>query len=98
MGPRLSAHAGTRNQFEPPSDLGARPVTRAGPLMGFGTPEDRVWYGQGPHHGGARLVIVLLYGSGRDGRAMLAMWKDFAKRQTLILAAPRGARLVACDG
>jgi poly(3-hydroxybutyrate) depolymerase len=41
-----------------------------------------------PEQQGNLPVLVLLHGSGRDGRVMIDEWKDLAAREGIVLAAP----------
>jgi len=52
--------------------------------------EMRVWHGVAPKVGDAppTAVVVLLHGSGRDGRAMLDMWQGLAREAGILLIAP----------
>lgn len=50
----------------------------------------RIWHGLAPRVGGVPpiAVVMLLHGSGRDGRAMLDMWQGVAREAGVLLIAP----------
>lgn len=74
--------------YDAPADVGTQHVFGIGPVVGFGAPEERLWYGFGPTDGPPRPVVVLLHGAGRNGASMIDMWQDLAKRQDIVLVAP----------
>lgn len=51
----------------------------------------RTWHALAAGRPGARPLVVLLHGSGRDGAAMIDMWQDVARREGLLLVAPDSA-------
>lgn len=69
------------SNYQPPAGFAPSQFTFNG--------QDRTWYGLGPTPSSAkRPTIILLHGSGRDGRSLLDMWQDVARSHNLVLIAP----------
>ncbi|VDC20380.1 alpha/beta hydrolase family esterase [Pseudogemmobacter humi] len=80
LAPSLTPARGPQ-QFTTPDRYAAHLIDREGGI--------RRWWGLGPDPGnGPAPVVLLLHGSEHDGRAMLAMWEETARRHGLILVAP----------
>jgi poly(3-hydroxybutyrate) depolymerase len=66
----------------------AEQITRE-TLSVAGTSREYVLYvPEGAGHEAARPLVILLHGSGRDGRSLVDPWKDLARDEGIILAAP----------
>lgn len=80
LAPELTPPAGPQ-EFTTPENYAAHLIDREGGI--------RRWWSLGRDPGkGPAPVVLLLHGSGRDGRSMLAMWEEVARRHGLILVAP----------
>ncbi|MCK0151008.1 hypothetical protein MWU54_13290 [Marivita sp. S6314] len=82
----LLARQGTNEAVQP--EIGNAHVFETGPVMGFGTPEPRRWFGLGVRSGTPRPIVVLLHPSGQDGQSVLALWQGVAKKRDIVLVAP----------
>lgn len=58
----------------------------------IGDTVQRTYYSLGATSGEPRPAIVLLHGAGRDGRAMIDMWKELAQAEDIVLIAPDATR------
>lgn len=83
LAPQLTADLPRSTYHTPPEGVFVRHAFSFG-----GKP--RIWHGLAPRVGGVPpiAVVMLLHGSGRDGRAMLDMWQGVAREAGVLLIAP----------
>lgn len=83
---------GRRKAYRAPRNLGEQRLLHMPRFGVFGDQITRTYYTLGAQSPHERPVIILLHGAGRDGRAMLDMWKGVLDDHDFILIAPNSER------
>lgn len=78
----------TQQQYRPRRDIARYFTFNLQNLNGNKTFVERQWYGLRANGNTPRPTLVLLHGAGRNGLAMIDMWRDFALAENINLIAP----------